>query len=76
MSKERWLPVVGYEDTYAVSDHGRVMRTKSGRCTSAGEDPETLAKPKRVQDSLPVCLRHEAMQASSSASCIRVHRRC
>jgi hypothetical protein len=23
---ERWLPVVGYEDVYAVSNHGRVMR--------------------------------------------------
>jgi hypothetical protein len=25
-STERWLPVVGYEGVYAVSDHGRVMR--------------------------------------------------
>ncbi len=24
MTDERWLPVVGYEDSYEVSDHGRV----------------------------------------------------
>jgi len=23
-ASERWLPVVGYEDIYEVSDHGRV----------------------------------------------------
>jgi len=27
---ERWLPVVGYEGWYEVSDHGRVRRKKPG----------------------------------------------
>ena len=26
MNDERWLPVVGYEGIYEVSDHGRMMR--------------------------------------------------
>lgn len=30
MSQERWLPVVGYEGLYEISDHGRLRRIKSG----------------------------------------------
>jgi predicted DNA-binding protein (UPF0251 family) len=33
---ERWLPVVGYEGTYEVSDWGRVRRAAAGSGTRAG----------------------------------------
>ena len=33
---ERWLPVVGYEGIYDVSDRGRVRRAKSGKSTLVG----------------------------------------
>ena len=33
---ERWLPMVGFEDCYAISDCGRVMRTKTNDNTFAG----------------------------------------
>ena len=33
---EQWLPVVGYESIYEVSDHGRVKRIAGGRGTVAG----------------------------------------
>ena len=33
---ERWLPVVGYERLYEVSDQGRVRSSRSGRGTFAG----------------------------------------
>ena len=33
---EQWLPVVGYEDTYAVSNLGRIMRTASADNSKAG----------------------------------------
>ena len=33
---ERWLPVVGYEGWYEVSDQGRVRRTKTITSTKAG----------------------------------------
>jgi len=33
---ESWVPAFQYEDAYAVSDHGRVMRTKRGPHTRPG----------------------------------------
>lgn len=30
MSDEKWLPILGYEDQYEVSDHGRVRSLKGG----------------------------------------------
>lgn len=30
MARETWLPVVGYEDRYIVSDHGRVFSLRAG----------------------------------------------
>lgn len=33
---EVWKPVVGYEDCYAVSNHGRIKRTKKGKGTTVG----------------------------------------
>lgn len=33
---EEWRPVVGYEGLYAVSNHGRVMRTKDSRHMGKG----------------------------------------
>ena len=35
-TKERWLPCAGYEDQYAISTHGRVMRTAGGRGATPG----------------------------------------
>ena len=34
---ERWLPVVGYEEWYDVSDHGRVRRMARGNRTHVGK---------------------------------------
>jgi len=34
---ERWLPVVGYEGIYDVSDHGRVRRMRPGPSTYIGK---------------------------------------
>lgn len=34
---ERWLPVVGYEGWYEVSDQGRVRRVRKGPSTYAGK---------------------------------------
>lgn len=39
---EIWKPVVGYEDCYAVSNHGRIKRTKSGHGATVGR----ILKPK------------------------------
>ena len=36
LSVETWLPVVGFEDHYAVSNQGRVMRIKAGRAARTG----------------------------------------
>lgn len=36
MSEERWLPVVGHEGLYEVSDIGRVRRIAGGRGARAG----------------------------------------
>lgn len=36
MTLERWRPVVGFEDTYAVSSLGRVRREAPGRGTQVG----------------------------------------
>jgi hypothetical protein len=35
MTQERWLPVVGYESDYMVSDHGRVKRISASRLKSS-----------------------------------------
>lgn len=43
-SAERWLPVVGSETRYAVSDQGRVMRTTGGPGARAGK----ILKPQLV----------------------------
>ena len=32
VDSEVWKPVVGWEDLYEVSDHGRVRNRKTGRC--------------------------------------------
>lgn len=42
---ERWLPVVGYEGWYEVSDQGRVRRIKAGRGAQAGY----ILQPARMQ---------------------------
>lgn len=42
---EVWRPVVGYEDTYVVSNHGRVMRTKDGLNKSNPSLAGTFLKP-------------------------------
>lgn len=34
---ETWKPVVGFEDVYEVSDHGRIRRIKSGRGATIGK---------------------------------------
>ncbi len=34
---EKWVPVVGYEGIYDVSDHGRVRRMKAGQGAVAGK---------------------------------------
>ncbi len=34
--KERWLPVVGFERLYAVSNHGRIKTIGSGSCRKVG----------------------------------------
>lgn len=39
--KERWLPVVGYEGWYEVSNYGRVKRVRKGKGTTKGK----LLKP-------------------------------
>jgi hypothetical protein len=48
---ERWLPVVGYEDSYEVSSHGRVRNTESmrnvGGIDKFGYVRVTLRKPRR-----------------------------
>jgi hypothetical protein len=36
MRAERWLPVVGYEDLYEVSDLGSIRRSRGGRGSVAG----------------------------------------
>lgn len=36
LSFEQWLPVVGYEARYEVSDQGRVWSIKSGKILSPG----------------------------------------
>jgi hypothetical protein len=36
VTQEEWLPVVGYERTYAVSSEGRVKRTARGKRTRIG----------------------------------------
>lgn len=36
MTSERWLPVVGYEGLYEVSDLGRIRRSSPGRKTRVG----------------------------------------
>lgn len=36
MAKEQWLPVVGHEGYYEVSDHGRVKRVASGKGATPG----------------------------------------
>lgn len=37
MSDIRWMPVVGYEDYYEVSETGLVRRVRAGRGASAGK---------------------------------------
>lgn len=37
MSEEQWKPIVGYEEYYAISDHGRVMRIKASTGTRVGK---------------------------------------
>jgi len=39
--KERWLPVVGYEGWYSVSNHGHLRRERAGQGAVAGK----LLKP-------------------------------
>lgn len=56
MKTEKWLPVVGYEDVYEVSDHGRIKRVLAGPGTWAGR----LLKPiARVDGYEQIMLRHE-----------------
>jgi len=43
MTAERWLPVVGYEGWYEVSNLGRVKRVRPGRRTRVGK----ILKPGR-----------------------------
>lgn len=38
MPHERWLPVVGYEEHYLVSDQGRVWSVRKGRCLKPRPD--------------------------------------
>lgn len=49
MSDERWLPVVGYEDRYEVSDFGRVRslerRCEATKCGGSRRVPERILKP-------------------------------
>lgn len=49
LPNERWLPVVGYEGIYDVSDHGRVRRILAGQGAIAGKilkwRPDTKGYP-------------------------------
>ena len=53
MTTEQWKPIPSYEDYYAVSDHGRVMRTVEGKSTYAGR---ILTSVMTVDGYLRVCL--------------------
>lgn len=51
MSEERWLPVVGYEGLYEVSDHGRVrslVKRTAGRRERVLRVPRMLKATKRA----------------------------
>lgn len=39
---EQWKPVVGYENQYLVSDHGRVKSIASGRFNEHTSTPSRL----------------------------------
>lgn len=38
-STERWLPVLGFEEAYEVSDQGNVRRIDTGRVLRQGKEP-------------------------------------
>jgi hypothetical protein len=52
-NSERWLPIVGYEGLYEVSDQGRVRRVRDGRLhhfgRSKGYFNVTLTKDKQLR---------------------------
>lgn len=41
---ENWLPVVGYEDKYLVSDHGRVQSLRSGKYLGSKGNPYPMIR--------------------------------
>ena len=44
---ERWLPVIGFEEHYVVSDHGNVKRVAPGQRTQVGR----VLKPQKLPSS-------------------------
>lgn len=63
---ERWLPVVGYEGIYDVSDYGRIRRMKAACGTSVGR---LLHPMMDTHGYLQVCLSYK-----NSQHMLKVHR--
>jgi len=60
-----WMPVVGFEDTYSVSDTGLVMRTAAGKSTRSGR----VLKPRlNAQDRWYVSLSAGGVQKTLSVA--------
>lgn len=62
MSEERWLPVVGYEGYYEVSDQGRVRSVARTATDSIGR---TYSYPSRILRQFPQAKGHLALRVTN-----------
>lgn len=65
---EQWLPVVGYEESYAVSDHGRVRsidRTVTDKLGRTSRRKGTMLKPGHKEDGRKYVILQRAGQSTA-----------